>query len=120
MRVLVCGSRHFNDYALMREVLCGMFDTDDTVTLIHGNAKGADQMSEQALKGWFRGGFEIIRFPADWKTYGKAAGPIRNKQMLVEGQPDLVIAFLAEGSRGTANMIKLATEANIPIKVINI
>jgi SLOG family YspA-like protein len=120
MRVLVCGSRHFTNYVEMRKILCTMFDPDDTVTLIHGNARGADQLSEQALTGYFRGGFEVLRFPADWNKHGKAAGPIRNKQMLDEGKPDLVVAFLAENSRGTKNMIEQATKAGIPVKVINI
>ena len=120
MRVLVCGSRHFNDRELMQKELYSYFDVDDTVTLIHGDAKGADRMSEEVLKGFFKGGFEVLRFPADWEKYGLAAGPIRNRQMLEEGKPDLVIAFLAKGSKGTQNMIDQATEANIPIKVISI
>ena len=120
MRVLVCGSRYFNDLLFMKQTLQRMFDVDDTVTLIHGDADGADRLSEQALTGYFRGGFEVKRFPADWNKHGKAAGPIRNKQMLDEGKPDMVIAFLAPNSRGTKNMIEQAEKAGIPVKVINI
>lgn len=40
--------------------------------------------------------------------------------MLDEGKPALVIAFLAEDSIGTKNMIEQATKANVPVKVINI
>ena len=45
---------------------------------------------------------------------GLAAGPIRNKQMLVEGKPNLVIAFVwKELGPGTSNMLKQAKEAGI-------
>jgi hypothetical protein len=52
-------------------------------------------------------------FPADWEKYGKAAGPIRNQQILVEGKPDLVVAF--QGGRGTANMVSRAQQAGVPV-----
>jgi len=57
-------------------------------------------------------------FPADWGKYSKSAGYIRNKQMLAEGKPDLVVAF--PGGKGTANMVKLAKLANIPIHTIDV
>lgn len=59
-------------------------------------------------------------FPADWKQYGKAAGPIRNKQMLDEGQPDLVLCFHddIEKSKGTKNMYELAKARGIKTKLI--
>lgn len=118
----------------MKKVLYSEFDVDDTVTLIHGDAKGADRLSEIALKGYFHGGFEVLRFPADWDKHGKAAGPIRNKQMLDEGKPDLVIAFLSkvakqeilyglsdsQHSRGTKNMIEQAEKADVPVKIVEI
>jgi predicted Rossmann-fold nucleotide-binding protein len=49
-------------------------------------------------------------YPADWTKHGKSAGFVRNKQMLEEGKPDVVIAF--PGGTGTAMMIKLVEEAN--------
>jgi hypothetical protein len=48
----------------------------------------------------------VIEFPANWKVYGRAAGPIRNMKMLLEGKPDLVVAF--PGGIGTADMVKKA------------
>ncbi|MEM9912925.1 MAG: hypothetical protein AAF922_19365 [Pseudomonadota bacterium] len=44
---------------------------------------------------------------------GRAAGPIRNKEMLDEGCPDLVVAF--PGGRGTANMVKQAQAAGVEV-----
>lgn len=88
----------------------------NTDTLIHGNARGADQLSESAYKEIFfgyegQGGIE--RFPADWNKYGKRAGYIRNKQMLEEGKPDIVLAF--PGGKGTAMMVRLAKEAGVRV-----
>jgi hypothetical protein len=59
-------------------------------------------------------------FPADWGTFGKRAGPIRNKQMLEEGKPDLVIAFWDGNSPGTKNMIDQAQAKGISVKVIKV
>ena len=88
-------------------------------TLIHGCAKGADLLAEQAWANLKIEGY-VERFPADWVKHGKAAGPIRNKQMLDEGKPDLVIAFLAKDSRGTKNMIEQAEKAGVDVKIVDI
>jgi hypothetical protein len=62
---------------------------------------------------------QIKPYPADWDKYGKAAGPIRNKQMLDEGNPEKVIAFRFKNSRGTQNMINQAEKAGIKTIVID-
>lgn len=113
MRVLVCGSRHFNDKKKMKEVL----DNYDITEIIEGEAKGADTLSR--LYGEYRG-IPVRGFPADWNTFGKRAGPIRNAEMLKVGQPELVIAFRAPGSRGTQNMIDQARKAGIETVVIDV
>lgn len=89
----------------------------DNLVIIEGGANGADFLGKVWAK-WML--VPVEEFPADWNKHGKAAGPIRNKQMLDEGKPDLVIAFLAKDSRGTKNMIDQATKAGIPVKVVNI
>jgi hypothetical protein len=113
MRVLVCGSRHFNDYELLERTLSEIEITE----VIEGEARGADTFSRIYAE---RHGIPVLRFPAEWDKYGKAAGPIRNSQMLTEGKPQLVVAFLGPNSRGTQNMINQAKKANIPVKVIEI
>jgi YspA, cpYpsA-related SLOG family len=112
MRVLVCGGRDFNDWPLLNQALSDLLpeDTRDTVTIISGHARGADALGER----WARAeGLQLLVFPADWQTYGRSAGPIRNKQMLVEGKPELVVAFA--GGSGTANMIKQARAAGVTV-----
>jgi hypothetical protein len=55
-------------------------------------------------------------YPANWKTNGRAAGPIRNREMLTQEEPDLVLAF--PGGRGTSNMVRLANEAGVPVQTV--
>jgi hypothetical protein len=81
---------------------------DDVI--IHGAAPGADTLAGQ----WAADkGIPVEAFPADWEKHGRAAGPIRNKQMLDDGKPDLVVAF--PGGWGTANMCKQAREAGVRV-----
>lgn len=113
MKVLVCGSRHFNDYEHTSRVL----STIDITELIHGGARGADTCGAMYAEA---NSIPVRRFPALWDLHGKRAGPIRNSQMLREGAPDLCVAFLAKDSRGTKNMIDIAQKAGVKTLVINI
>lgn len=80
------------------------------VIIISGMAKGADSLAiDWAVVNWLR----WEEYPADWETHGKAAGLIRNQQMLDEGKPDLVVAF--PGGRGTADMIRRAEKAGVEV-----
>lgn len=114
MRVLVCGGREYSDADKMDRVLTDMHAVTPFSILIYGMARGADDLA----KMWAAArGVERLGFPANWERDGRAAGPIRNKQMLDKGKPDLVIAF--PGGRGTQNMIKQAYAANVPVCVID-
>jgi len=112
MRILVCGGRDFTDEGWILRALEGIeeiFDRDIT-TVIEGGASGADR----AGRHWAElQGRLVETFEADWEQHGRSAGPIRNKLMLIEGKPDLVLAM--PGGAGTANMIKMARAADIPI-----
>ncbi|MCO5072143.1 MAG: DUF2493 domain-containing protein [Rhizobiaceae bacterium] len=110
MRVLVCGGRNYSDKAYLWNVLDGL-GPPEVSAIISGAAKGADTLAAEWAK---RFGFPLYEFPADWKALGKAAGPIRNQLMIDEGKPDLVVAF--PGGRGTADMIRRAEGARIPIR----
>ena len=112
MRVLVCGDRYWNDWQYLYDTLDELKDKIDVI--IEGEAPGADTM---ALRWAKDSGIPVERYPAQWDKYGKSAGPIRNKQMLDEGKPDLVIAFHANisASRGTKNMISQAQAAGIQV-----
>lgn len=110
MRYLVCGGRNYSDKKSLFQTLSHAHALKPATVLIHGGANGADSMAGEWAK-W--AGVEVIVFMADWKKYGKAAGPIRNTQMLDEGKPDAVIAFA--GGLGTTNMVKQARARGIRV-----
>ena len=60
-------------------------------------------------------GYAVERHPAKWQLYGKAAGPIRNRTMIMSA--DYVICFWDYQSRGTASLIEYAKEFNKPIRI---
>jgi hypothetical protein len=82
----------------------------DRDVIIYGGAYGADRLAREWAEEHCLGS---ECYPADWTKYGRAAGPIRNKQMLVEGKPDLVVAF--PGGPGTADMVRQARAAGIRV-----
>lgn len=113
--VLVCGSRAWGwfNYSIIRERLAELVAEHGTFEVIHGGARGADMMAGTAARDL---GLPIRCFEADWKKHGKAAGPIRNRQMLDEA-PDLVVAFHIRGSSGTQDTIDEAKRRGIPVEV---
>ena len=120
MRVLVSGSRTISsdhrDY--VHSVLQQGYGRYDV--LIHGDAKGLDTMA--AAWAW-KNGVPVKAYPAEWKRYGKSAGPIRNAQMLTEGKPDILLAFVDKPlltSRGTRDMVTKALDAGLTVHVFDV
>ncbi len=111
MRILVCGGR---DYTNEKRVFDILREYRVHVSLIiSGKARGADTLAER----WaILNDVKFKGFPANWTKHGNSAGPIRNRQMIEEGHPDLVIAF--KGGNGTANMIKQAKDFGIAVRII--
>lgn len=115
--ILICGSRDWRAARHIREVL-EQYDPATTI-LVHGAARGADQLAGKVALdlGWSPD--NIHPYPADWTTHGKAAGPIRNQQMLDSEPIGKVYAFRLNGpSRGTDDMIRRARSAGIETVVI--
>ena len=112
MRILVCGGRDYNDTEAIRSKLTDLKRQHPDAILVHGGAPGADFWS-----GYIGGtlGFTVERHTAKWAKYGKAAGPIRNQEMLDSGI-DLVVAF--PGGRGTADMLRRARLAGVAVEAI--
>lgn len=110
LRVLVCGGRDYSDYATLSAYLDRYAERHVVAEVIHGEARGADSM---AARWAMEREIPTRSFPADWARHGKKAGPIRNRQMLDEGQPHVVIAF--PGGRGTEDMKFQAANRDIPI-----
>lgn len=115
VKILICGDRNWTDEDGIHRVMemFARIHKDVKLVIIEGGASGADSLAKKVAKKF---NLEVIEERADWKRYGKAAGPIRNKKML-KYKPDMVVAFhdnLKE-SKGTKNMLKLAWYAKIPL-----
>lgn len=111
-RILVCGGRAFKDDKLLWSVLNRVRRKYDSFVLVHGDCRGADRLA----RDWaVQHGIPHDPHPADWDMHGKAAGPIRNREMLNSGLHG-VIAF--PGGNGTAHMISIAKEKGVPVWVI--
>ena len=111
MRLLVTGSRHFQDAEL---VLRKITEYDPDV-IIEGGASGADSL---AVRAGIQLGIFVEQYHANWEKYGRAAGPLRNQEMLDRGKPDVVLAFPLKDSKGTWDMVKRAKDAGIPVEVV--
>jgi ribA/ribD-fused uncharacterized protein len=109
LRVMVTGSREWEDEAAIRRRLARL---PKHTTIIHGAAKGADMMADRAARDL---GFKVDDYPADWKA-GLHAGFERNK-MMIDLQPDVVLAFHKGDSSGTAHAITLARMKEIRLEV---
>lgn len=109
-RVLVCGGRDYNN----EHYLCGFLDayhaTKGVSHLIEGGANGADYQARCWAKA---NNIQFRTYKADWKKYGKSAGPRRNQLMLDDGNVDVVIAF--PGGDGTADMVDRARSKHIQV-----
>lgn len=109
-RLLICGSRRWRN----REAIYTVLREHRPDLVIEGGAPGADRIAhEEALAL----GIPVRQFRADWKRYGRAAGPIRNERMLHEGKPTAVAAFVLPSSKGSWHMIEIAETAGIEVVV---
>lgn len=109
-RIIICGGRDFDDLSKMMDVFESFPTEYDPITIIQGGAKGADFLAKCLAKYHE---ITVEEYPANWKSYGKSAGNIRNQQMLDEGKPDLVVAL--PGGRGTADMVNRAKKAGVKV-----
>lgn len=118
MKILVVGSRDFNNYEMLKNAIDTAVNTYGDVEIVSGGAKGADSLAEQYAK---EKGYALKVFLADWNTYGKSAGYRRNAEMhryISEFNDRLCIAFWDGQSKGTQHSFDLAKQYNNPILVI--
>lgn len=114
MKVIIAGSRSFSDYTLLEKKCNNILGNKlPDVTIISGNARGADTLGITYAKN---NGLDVEIYPAQWSKDGRRAGYIRNGKMakLADG----LIAFWDGKSPGTRHMIDLMKKAGKPVRVI--
>ena len=113
MKIIIAGSRlGCEEDELLRAIETSPFVITEVVS---GGAKGVDTQGENWAKA---NNLPIKQFPADWKKLGKSAGPRRNLEMA--GYADGLIAIWDGKSRGTGNMIHIATISKMPVWVFRV
>ena len=119
MKVLITGDREWTDIERVIEEFEKL--PSDTI-IIQGECRGADLICKAVAEQF---GFKTRDYPADWKKFKKAAGPIRNRQMLKEEhllrEPiDLCLVFHndIENSNGTADMLSCVEKTTIEHRLI--
>lgn len=113
MRLVVSGSRSISDPQVVADAL-DRVNAQPPVTLVHGNARGVDRTAATIAlaRGW-----TVEAHPAPWATSGRAAGIIRNRQMI--DTADHVLAIWDGRSKGTRHAINYATSIGKPLTVIS-
>lgn len=106
MKTIIAGTRTVDDYDIVKEAL-SRIDWEIT-EVVSGCAKGVDTF---ALRWAYDSDVPTKKFPADWDTHGKAAGPIRNREMAKYA--DAAVIIWDGKSKGTANMLEEARKAGL-------
>lgn len=110
MKVIIAGGRNFEDYEVVKKAIeeSGYLITE----VVSGKAPGVDSLGERWAK---ENNIPIIPFPADWSTYYRAAGPIRNQKMA--DYSDTLVAVWDGVSRGTKDMVRRMKKMNKDVHI---
>lgn len=112
-RVIVCGSRHWND---RKKIADRLFELPPhATTIVHGGARGADRIAGQEAE---KLGLLVEVHKPDYERWSKKYAPIERNQRMADLGADLCIAFWKDGSSGTRDMIERAKERGIPVEVV--
>lgn len=116
-RIIIAGGRDFSDYVRFKDHVDNCIKgvlrecaEEKNIIILSGKANGADSLGERYAT---ERGYKVVGYPADWKKNGRAAGPIRNKQMAENA--DALIAFWDGCSHGTKNMIETAQRMQLHV-----
>ena len=113
--VVIAGCRDYENYEEAKkyiDICLSDIRKENEIVIVSGCARGADALGEKYAK---ENGFKVEKYPADWITYGRSAGPKRNEEMAKIS--DYVICFWDGKSRGTKSMIEYAKKYNKPLKI---
>lgn len=106
MKILITGSRGWTDRNKVEHAIKNYGGLENSVIIVHGGAVGADSIANSIAKSY--GLVCHVHYP-NWNKFGKKAGIIRNEEMLLKENPDVVLAFWDRKSPGTKHMMDFAT-----------
>lgn len=113
-RIIVCGSRHFNDKKICFDVLDALLARKTDVEIVSGHETGADMLGEQYAEAR---GLELTVFFAQRERYGKTADAMRNREILAYAMEEdaYVVAFFDQTSKGTLHMVRIAEACGVEV-----
>ena len=115
-KLIIAGSRDFDDYRLLKDKADNFLKEkakDHKIIIVSGHARGADSLGEKYAA---EKDYTVDLNPADWKRYGRYAGPKRNKEMVKKA--DALLAFWDGKSKGTKNTINEAKKKGLNVRVV--
>lgn len=115
-KVIIAGSRSFADYEKLKSICDSILPnqySEPRISILSGTSSGSDSLGERYAN---ERGYTLNRYPANWEQYGKAAGPIRNRQMVEDA--DAAIIFWDGQSKGTKNLIEQANKRGLKVRTI--
>ena len=110
-KLLVSGSRTITDkhkvFQALDEMMSVMLNGED-VTIIEGGAKGVDTLARLYA---IEHKIPYEEHPADWEKNGRAAGYVRNVEMVKEA--DVALIIWDGKSKGTAHAMKICEKKRV-------
>jgi len=114
-KVIIAGSRTFRNFRIVRQYCDKYLQNKTDIEIISGGADGVDKLGERYAR---ERNHKLTIMNADWKQYGKAAGPTRNRQMAEHAYAAII--FWDMSSKGTKNMLDTAREKGLLVRVVDV
>lgn len=123
--LIVCGSRNFKNKEFLFKKLDFLLKNKKNITIIEGGQKSYDRYLEIEYGADYfakvyaeQRGYKHIQEKAKWDEFGKAAGMIRNGEMIKKYNPNACVGFFDKDSknRGTTDMVNKATKKGLLIR----
>ena len=117
-KLIICGGRHFDDYEALERVVdkvISELNSSEESEIVSGHCQGTDLLGELYAE---KHGLKCTVFPANWKKFGKAAGPIRNSEMIKyisDSENPAVIALVGPNAKGTMDTVNKAIKARFSV-----
>lgn len=115
MNIAIIGSRNFSDYSFMKNSILHIVKIEDIDYVVSGGAKGADTLGELFAKEY---NLKTMIFKPEWNRYGKAAGVIRNTEIVKNA--DIIMAFPMGSSKGTYDSIHKARKSHKTVYIFSV